>query len=87
MLSTYCSKCGAKVGETDDFKWLQENLKTIKCNTCSNKALDTIFSVTKNIPQLPQAQYDLEQQLRELRLMANKLGLYDAADFLSKYIK
>lgn len=45
------------------------------------KILETI----KNTPQLPQAQYDLQQQLRELRVMANKLGLYDAADFLCSY--
>lgn len=40
----------------------------------------------KAIHQLPQAQYDLEQQLRELRIAANKLGLYDAADFLREHI-
>jgi hypothetical protein len=36
----------------------------------------------KCIPQQAQAQYDLTQQLHELRVAANKLGLYDAADFL-----
>lgn len=87
MLSTYCSKCGVKIGETDDFKWLQNNVKTLKCNICSNKAPDTILSVTRNIPQLPQAQYSLVQQLAELRTIANKVGLYDAAVFLSKHIK
>lgn len=39
----------------------------------------------ENTPQLPQVQYDLQRQLRELRVMANKLGLYDAADFLRSY--
>lgn len=37
------------------------------------------------LPQLPQVQYDLQRQLRELRVAANKLGLYDAADFLKNH--
>jgi hypothetical protein len=45
------------------------------------KLLETI----ENTPQHPQVQYDLQRQLRELRVMANKLGLYDAADFLRSY--
>lgn len=40
--------------------------------------LDTIA----NTPQHPQAQYDLDRQLIELKKMAHKLGLYDAADFV-----
>jgi len=41
-----------------------------------------VDKVIRNIPQQPQVQYDLTTQLRELRRAANKLGLYDAADFL-----
>lgn len=33
-------------------------------------------------PQLPQRQDALIDQLRDLRDVANKLGLYDAADYL-----
>jgi len=44
----------------------------------------TILDVIKNIPQQKQVQYDLTKQLSELRIAANKLGLYDAADFLMK---
>lgn len=44
-----------------------------------------LLEVIKNTEQLPQVQYDLVQQLRELRMMANKLGLYDAADFLRSF--
>lgn len=44
--------------------------------------LKSVIDVIKEIPQQPQAQYDLEQQLRELRIAANKLGLYDASDFI-----
>ena len=44
--------------------------------------LATVLDVIKEIPQQGQVQYDLQRQLRELRFAANKLGLYDAADFL-----
>lgn len=37
--------------------------------------------------QLPQAQYGLNDQLKELLQAANRLGLYDAADFLKNHIK
>ena len=42
----------------------------------------TVLDVIGEIPQQGQVQYDLNRQLRELRIAANKLGLYDAADFL-----
>lgn len=45
----------------------------------------SVLDVIKNIPQQGQAQYDLERQLQELRVAANKLGLYDAADFIRPY--
>ena len=44
-----------------------------------------LLETIENTPQHPQVQYDLQRQLRELRVMANKLGLYDAADFLRSY--
>lgn len=43
----------------------------------------TVVKAIQQMPQLPQVQYDLYQQLRELEQAANKLGLYDAADFLA----
>ena len=46
------------------------------------KVENNIADVIRHIPQQPQVQYDLDRQLRELRYAANKLGLYDAADFL-----
>ncbi len=45
----------------------------------------TLLETIENIKQLPQVQYDLQRQLKELRVMANKLGLYDAADFIKSY--
>ena len=45
----------------------------------------TLLEAIENTKQLPQVQYDLQRQLRELRVMANKLGLYDAADFIKSY--
>ena len=49
-------------------------IDTTKC-TC-------VMDVIKLIPQQSQVQYDLVRQLKELRIAANMLGLYDAADFL-----
>ena len=51
-------------------------------NQKTSKIYKTVLDTIRDIPQLPQVQYDLERQLRELRMAANKLGLYDAADFL-----
>ena len=48
----------------------------------ANRVLATVLDVIKEIPQQGQVQYDLQRQLRELRIAANKLGLYDAADFI-----
>lgn len=38
------------------------------------------------ISQQPQAQYSLTDQLKELQIAANKLGLYDAADFIKNHL-
>ena len=38
----------------------------------------------KQIPQLPQRQDSTQAQLRDLWAVANKLGLYDAADAIRK---
>lgn len=50
----------------------------LSCDAVLTTALDII----KEIQQQEQAQYDLQRQLLELRVAANKLGLYDAADFI-----
>jgi len=47
-----------------------------------NNEINPVVETIKKIKQQPQVQYDLTRQLRELRLAANKLGLYDAADYL-----
>ena len=47
----------------------------------------SVLDVIKAIPQQPQVQYDLTRQLRELYVVANKLGLYDGADYLMKIIE
>ena len=50
--------------------------------TIDNSNCESVLDVINLIPQQPQVQYDLNRQLRELRVAANKLGLYDAADYL-----
>lgn len=39
------------------------------------------------IPQQPQSQASLSEQLQELTEIANRMGLYDAADYLGKVAK
>lgn len=43
--------------------------------------------VTDKIPQQAQRQDALNDQLRDLRVVANRLGMYDAADFLRGVIE
>lgn len=37
-----------------------------------------------SVPRFAQTQRSLEEQLRALRDIANRMGLYDAADYLRK---
>jgi hypothetical protein len=48
--------------------------------------LDQIVSVEllKTIPQQPQVQCTVDDQLRALRVVAVKFGLYDAADAIQR---
>ena len=41
-----------------------------------------IFEDMKSVPAFAQTQRALDEQLRDLRAIANRMGLYDAADFL-----
>lgn len=45
-----------------------------------------LHPVIKAIPQQRQTQDVLDEQLFALKIIANKCGLYDAADFLNKFI-
>jgi hypothetical protein len=45
-----------------------------------------MLNIIDNIPRLVQRQYSLNDQLIYLQIVANKLGLHDASDFL-KYLK
>lgn len=48
--------------------------------------MEKVNKTIKELPQLPQVQYDTLKQLQQLYLAANKLGLYDAADIVRKYM-
>ena len=65
---------------------LAENNPQGTANIDDDRVLATVLDVIKEIPQQGQVQYDLQRQLRELRIAANKLGLYDAADFIRPHI-
>jgi len=41
-----------------------------------------VVDVLEGIPVRPQRQDDLRQQLRDLERVANRLGMFDAADYL-----
>lgn len=41
-----------------------------------------IFEDMKSIPKFRQTQRALDEQLADLRAIANRLGLYDAADYI-----
>lgn len=41
-------------------------------------------SLLNKIPTLPQRQDSLAEQLADLRMVANRLGMHDAADFISQ---
>lgn len=45
--------------------------------------MNNLEKILANIPKQPQSQISLSEQLIQLQLVANKLGLYDAADFLA----
>lgn len=43
---------------------------------------DKLLEVIATIPQQAQRQYGTDEQLRYLKMVANRLGLYDAADVI-----
>ena len=57
--------------------------KTTLVDSFTGTGESHVQRVIKKISQQPQVQYSLQRQLHELKTAANKLGLYDAADYLS----
>ena len=45
---------------------------------------DKLLKVIAAIPQQSQRQYGTDEQLRYLKIVANRLGLYDAADRVAR---
>lgn len=48
---------------------------------------NALLDVIRAIPQQAQRQYGTDEQLRYLMAVANKLGLYDAADFVRRGLR
>jgi hypothetical protein len=48
---------------------------------------DALLRVIAEMPQQPQRQYGTDEQLRVLRVAANRLGLYDAADAIGRWLE
>lgn len=49
--------------------------------------MNNIEEALKKVPQQPQRQEALDDQLRMLRRIADRFGLYDAADFIGKALE
>ena len=70
-------------------KYMRENHNTDECIGFID-GINALFELLSNIekrnnmPKQEQAQYSLNQQLSELGVVADRLGLYDAADFIEK---
>lgn len=47
-----------------------------------SKSAFNVFEDMKSIPKFAQTQRALDEQLADLRAIANRLGLYDAADYI-----
>jgi hypothetical protein len=63
--------------------WI-EGRKTVKNNAVLPHVSGSALDVAKQIPQVPQTQMALNEQLKILRIAANRLGLYDAAGFIRR---
>lgn len=50
------------------------------------KKPETWREFIKKIEPFPQRQDSVQEQLRDLYFVANRLGFYDAADFIKAYI-
>jgi len=48
---------------------------------------DWLREVTKHIPDMPQRQDSTTDQLRDLVCVAQRLGLYDAADIVKQFLQ
>ena len=46
------------------------------------KEITDLNEIMASLPQLPQRQDSTNDQLRDLRAIANRLGMYDAADII-----
>jgi len=58
------------------------SLDRISPRECDIKSL--LLEYIKDMKQLPQVQFSTKEQIEILRMAANKLGLYDAADYLKR---
>lgn len=68
-----------------------DNVQCLRCDVRDlrarggNEMID--ISVLEKIPNCPQTQDSLTDQLKFLRMVANRLGLYDAADHIKNTLE
>jgi len=58
--------------------------KAISVTRCCTQLPDVYLQELSKVEWINQTQIDLKSQLQILRQFANKLGLYDASDYLKK---
>lgn len=76
---SYCDYCQYQKGD-----WYLADLSSnlpVNTPSASTNIVDMDTLIT-SLPQMPQVQYDSQKQLEELRDLAHKFGLWDAADYL-----
>lgn len=74
---------------TDYLKWAKSGMDPAKAPKIPGINEGMLANIKKNagLIEVTQAQYSTEQQLRELYDLANKHGLYDAADVVMRFLE
>lgn len=78
-----CIECGCSVNPFYEIQCCRYGCQGERPATIDT---DTV-NVLVNMPKLNQRQDSVTDQLRDLYAFANKLGMYDAADFIMKGLK
>jgi len=79
-----CLKCFECKTENSQLQVNKQQQKELLCEMMRKDEEDGVYDDINEIKQLPQRQDSLTEQLRDLRLVANKLGMYDAVDYIKE---
>jgi len=90
-----CIEHGCKYGDKDCPVVNREIRQDYICEDCDNEGINSVDELflspwkkeLKKVNQCPQRQDSLQDQLRDLAIIANKFGLYDANDYLKTVLE